>query len=101
MLSVYVFSNLIHNYALLGSSLIMMIFLMVLGCAGEVFFMRRGKEWQMLAVPAALVLLSEAVYLFYKGYLMVFVLGFLHYIWALLIGAVIGWVLGKTVFRGK
>lgn len=101
MLTVYVFSNLIHNYALLGSSLIMMVFLVVLGCAGEIFFMRRGKAWQMLAVPAALVVLSEAVYLFYKGYLMVFVLGFLHYIWALLIGAVLGWVAGKTLFRGK
>lgn len=101
MLTAYVFSNLIHNYAVLGSSLIMMVFLLILGCAGEVFFMQRGKQWQLLAVPAALVVLSEVVYLFYKGYEMVLVLGFLHYIWALLIGAVIGWVLGKTVFRRK
>lgn len=101
MLTAYVFSNLIHYYALLGSSLIMMAFLVALGCAGEIFFMRRGKEWAMLAVPAALVVLSEVVYLFYKGYLMVFVLGFLHYIWALLIGAVLGWVAGKTLFRRK
>lgn len=101
MLTAYVFSNVFHNYALLGSSLLMMIFLVVLGFAGEVFFMRRGKPWPLLAVPAALVVISEAVYLFYKGYTIVLVLGFLHYIWALLLGAALGWLAGKTFLRTK
>lgn len=101
MLTVYVFSNIIHNHALLGSSFLMMLFLVALGCAGEIFFLRRGRQWPLLAVPAALVVLSEVAYLFYKGYLMVLVLGFLHYIWALLIGAVLGWLAGKTFLRRK
>lgn len=101
MLSAYVFSNLIYNYGTLGNVLLMLIFLVVLGFAGEIFFMRRGRQWPLLAVPAALVALGEVVYLFYKGYTIILVLGLMHYVWALLIGAALGWLAGKTLLRRK